>query len=281
MYRHVVLLLVTAAPAALATGRPVLPVPDGLACNHGIDATPRPDRMPEGLVRAISMIESGRLAASGGSVRPWPWTINVGGTGYFYQTKQQAVAAVRVLQDSGIRSIDVGCMQINLMYHPHAFATLDDAFEPSENVAYAVRFLSTLFHQTGSWPQAAAAYHSQTPQIGLDYQKRVMALYPMRQPVPSSRPVEVAEAGAEAGAELADNPTPEFLRLQRQSQEDHARLQLEHGRPVPAVSPAPARFRAARASRRSARTAASASLSGRAELLRLAGTGWLDGASEN
>ena len=46
------------------------------------------------------------------------------------QTRQQAVAAVQALQARGVRSIDVGCLQVNLMYHPIAFASLDDAFDP-------------------------------------------------------------------------------------------------------------------------------------------------------
>ena len=70
--------------------------------------------------------------------------------------------------------MDVGCTQINLMYHPNAFASLDDAFDPERNAAYAARFLTDLFHQAGSWPHAAAAYHSQTPELGTDYQRKVL-----------------------------------------------------------------------------------------------------------
>ena len=32
-------------------------------------------------------------------------------------------------------------MQINLMHHPDAFASLDEAFEPGRNVAYGAKFL--------------------------------------------------------------------------------------------------------------------------------------------
>ena len=70
-------------------------------------------------------------------VHPWPWTINAEGQGLFYDTKAQAVAAVRALQARGVRSIDVGCMQVNLMHHPDAFPTLEQAFDPQTNAAYA------------------------------------------------------------------------------------------------------------------------------------------------
>ena len=82
---------------------------------------------------------------------------------------------MRALQAQGVRSIDVGCMQVNLMHHPNAFASLDEAFDPPSNALYAARFLNTLYGASGSWLQATAAYHSETPAIGADYQRRVMA----------------------------------------------------------------------------------------------------------
>ncbi len=35
-------------------------------------------------------------------------------------------------------------MQVNLGYHPEAFASLEAAFDPRRNVAYATRFLLEL-----------------------------------------------------------------------------------------------------------------------------------------
>ena len=75
---------------------------------------------------------------------PWPWTVNAEGQGAFYDTKAEAVAAVRAMQARGVRSIDVGCGQINLMHHPDAFASLEQAFDPQANAAYAARFLKEL-----------------------------------------------------------------------------------------------------------------------------------------
>ena len=98
-------------------------------------------------------------------MQPWPWTINAEGTGRFFESKAEAIAAVEALQARGVRSIDVGCMQVNLMHHPHAFASLDEAFDPQANAAYGARFLSALHHDLGAWPAATAAYHSQTEKL--------------------------------------------------------------------------------------------------------------------
>ena len=202
---------------------------------------------------------------------PWPWTINVYGNGYFYPTKTEAMAAVLVLQAAGIQSIDVGCMQINLMYHPQAFASLDEAFDPSANVAYAAGFLTRLFRQTGSWPQAAAAYHSQTSEIGAEYEKRVMALYPMKE-TQAAKPVEAGEAVTVPG------PTPEMLRLQRESQQDQDRLRAMFGGPA-ANAPASRPARPARVAKQA--TAAVKVATGARKLLQLVDRSWLIGASTN
>ena len=104
--------------------------------------------------------------------------MNAEGQGFFYDTKAEAVAAVRGMQARGVRSIDVGCMQVNLMHHPDAFASLDVAFDPQANAAYAARFLKELYAQTGDWTKAAALYHSATPDLGADYQRKVLAVWP-------------------------------------------------------------------------------------------------------
>lgn len=164
-------LLVLLAPTAAIASPPPSPA---LLCDTAIVGTERSLRLPPRLMGAIAEVESGRPDASG-TVRPWPWTINAEGRGQFFASKQQAMDAVRSLQAQGVRSIDVGCMQVNLMHHPNAFASLDQAFDPNTNAQYAGRFLNTLYGMSNSWLQATAAYHSQTPAIGEEYKQRVMA----------------------------------------------------------------------------------------------------------
>ena len=146
----------------------------GILCQNATAAAETGTGVPDQLLGAISRVETGRYDAAAGGVRAWPWTINAQGVGHFYDTKEAAVAAARAFQAQGIRSIDVGCMQINLMFHPDGFASLEQAFDPAANALFAAHFLTDLFHQTGSWPHAAAAYHSQTPDLGIDYQRKVL-----------------------------------------------------------------------------------------------------------
>ncbi len=145
-------------------------------CRSAIAAAERLSGIPDRLMQAIGIVESGRSDERGG-VSAWPWTINVEGAGYSFNTKQEAIEAVNAHRARGARSIDVGCMQVNLIHHGDAFASLEQAFDPGANARYAADFLQRLLAQTGSWPRAAAGYHSMTPDIGADYARKVLAVW--------------------------------------------------------------------------------------------------------
>ncbi|MCW3476094.1 transglycosylase SLT domain-containing protein [Limobrevibacterium gyesilva] len=148
-----------------------------MQCRVAIRNAERAAGIPTQLMAAIARVESGRPDAQG-VIHPWPWTINVEGDGYSYASKTEAIAAVRAFQQRGARSIDVGCMQVNLMYHPNAFASLDEAFDPVANAVYAARFLGQLYSQSRDWARATASYHSATPERGEIYQRKVAAVLP-------------------------------------------------------------------------------------------------------
>ena len=175
-----VFLLAAAAHAESGRGAEpaaILPSADA-SCHPAIEAAERALRIPDHLLVAMGHVESGRRDPETRTWISWPWTVNVEGQGTFYETKKAAIAAVRQLQARGVRSIDVGCMQVNLMHHPAAFATLDTAFDPQANARYASQFLRALFQQSGDWAKAAAFYHSQTPTLAIDYARRVVAFLP-------------------------------------------------------------------------------------------------------
>ncbi len=165
-------------------------------CLEAVAAAERTQGTPARLLGAISRVESGRVDPSTGSVRPWPWTINAEGQGRVFAVKADAIAAVQALEARGVRSVDVGCMQVNLMYHPDAFRSLEEAFNPPTNAKYAARFLTALHRELGTWDRAAAAYHSQTGELGTGYASKVMAVWGRPMPVGSPPAAERPAGGA-------------------------------------------------------------------------------------
>jgi hypothetical protein len=130
--------------------------------------------MPPHLLSGIARVESGRRDPLTGRLHPWPWSINAEGKDSIFETKADAVAFARQLQARGVRSFDTGCLQVNLMFHPNAFRSLEDAFDPLANARYAVRFLTELHDRTGSWETASAQYHSANPELGTPYRGKVV-----------------------------------------------------------------------------------------------------------
>jgi hypothetical protein len=156
-------------------GRQAAATDPAMLCETAVTTAEYVNRLPPRLLAAISLTESGRVEPATGRVRPWPWTINAEGVGQFFDTRQEAITTVKALQAQGVQSIDVGCLQVNLMYHPDAFPSLEDAFEPRTNANYAARFLNALYAVSKNWAVAIAAYHSETPALGDAYRALVMA----------------------------------------------------------------------------------------------------------
>jgi hypothetical protein len=167
-----------AAPAVPARSQPTITPgtnTDGAICRPALIAAETRHGIPAGLLQAIGMVESGRRDPLTGKAEPWPWTVNADGEPHVFDTKQQAVDWVRKAQVRGVQSIDVGCAQVNLMYHPTAFASVEQAFDPASNTDYAARFLRELWETSASrnWMTAAGQYHSQTPELADAYREQV------------------------------------------------------------------------------------------------------------
>ena len=163
--------------ACLLAGAPVARAGDEALCEGEIRAVEARERLPAGLLRALAVSEAGRRDPGTGAVAPWPWTVDHAGDGRYFATAAEAIAWVEELRRAGRRNIDVGCVQVNLMHHPAAFADLRQALDPAANVAYGARLLAALRRAAGSWERAVELYHSATPGLGGPYRARVYAAW--------------------------------------------------------------------------------------------------------
>lgn len=150
-----------------------LPDPAQL-CDRAANRAARTAGVPLDILLAVARVETGRDLGRG--LQPWPWTVNVGGDGTFYDDAGLALAqAVQVLE-AGTENFDVGCFQLNYRWHGGAFPSLEAMFDPDTNALYAANFLLTLYQSTGSWAQAIGQYHSQTGELAETYLSKVDAL---------------------------------------------------------------------------------------------------------
>jgi hypothetical protein len=183
-------------------------------CTQHFPEAEQKNGIPTNLLAAIATTESGRWHDGLGMAVPWPWTINVDGKGYYFNSKAEAIAHVQEFQRQGHESIDVGCMQVNLKHHPHAFANLEQAFDPAANVDYAATFLHDNYAELGDWIKATAAYHSRTPVYGNQYLgeierswSRIVAKVTTARANMGIQPTPVTTASTAAGSAQPSAPT--------------------------------------------------------------------------
>jgi hypothetical protein len=161
--------------ACLATGvSPALARTAGdvaLQCDVAAEQAARSTGVPAAVLMAIARVETGRTV--GGVLAPWPWTVNEGGDGAWFDTADQALSHVKDAMASGGTNIDIGCFQVNLRWHGGAFSSLDDMFDPFRNALYAAQFLQNLFAEFGTWDGAVGAYHSRKSDAAYGYLKKV------------------------------------------------------------------------------------------------------------
>lgn len=177
---------------------------DHQICDLAAARAAKNSNVPLEILMSISRVETGRKTAD--KLQPWPWAINQGGQGYWFDDAAQAIDFAKNLLAKGEDNFDVGCFQINLHWHGSNFASIEDMFDPDTNANYAAQFLTELVKSEGGWPQAVAAYHSRSPDEAQAYLVKVeTALNEVRAAGPVSLPSNDLIASAEAYAPRMNN----------------------------------------------------------------------------
>jgi len=154
-------------------------------CDDAARTAARNSDTPINVLLAITRVETGRGA--GRDLRPWPWTINQAGSGYWFDTATEAAAAAETALRENTGNLDIGCFQLNHRWHGMHFASLDLMFDPLTNASYAAGFLSDLYREMGNWPAAIAAYHSRSEAPAATYLAKIETVMADLGPIPATR----------------------------------------------------------------------------------------------
>ncbi|MCX7646884.1 MAG: transglycosylase SLT domain-containing protein [Rhodobacteraceae bacterium] len=202
-----ILLAVLALPAPARAERSALGTDPSALCDAAAAQAARETGVPLAVLRAISLTETGRRRD--GRFRPWPWTVNMEGTGKWFDSEEEARAYVARHHARGARSFDVGCFQLNFRWHGHGFRSIEEMFQPLANARYAARFLADLRTETGSWSRAAGAYHSRTPRHAERYRARFDRILAQLEGAPPPEPApELLLAAGETAGEVPAEAAP-------------------------------------------------------------------------
>ncbi|MBQ7674282.1 MAG: transglycosylase SLT domain-containing protein [Alphaproteobacteria bacterium] len=176
-------------------------------CEYEIVQAERKYGIPRKLLMAIGTVESGRVTGNSRRKRPYPWTICANGKSYFLSTKSAAIATVKRLMARGIRNIDVGCMQVNLMHHSHAFRNLEEAFTPKYNVSYASKFFMQLKNEYKTWTNAVGYYHSKAAKHYKPYCSLVFNEWKKSANLPVNTSLKVQQASSNVKSKISFLPS--------------------------------------------------------------------------
>jgi len=116
-------------------------------------------QIPSSVLYGVALAESGKNIKSG-RYKPWPWTLNVAGMPRRYPTRKAAYQGLQHYLSHGIKSIDIGFMQVNWRYHKKKLGTPWQALEPFHNIRAAAGILKGEYQKTGVWKTAIGRYHS-------------------------------------------------------------------------------------------------------------------------
>ncbi|RUS67760.1 hypothetical protein CUZ56_00237 [Saezia sanguinis] len=115
--------------------------------------------IPATVLYAIALQESGR--SINGKHRPWPWTLNISGQGYYFDTQEAACTRLTAaLKTTSAKRIDVGLGQINVGYHSHRVGKPCDLLDPYVNLTLAGQILTEQHRPGQDWLITMGKYHS-------------------------------------------------------------------------------------------------------------------------
>jgi hypothetical protein len=116
--------------------------------------------IPSAILYAIALTESATQIHSRKKYRPWPWTLNVAGQGYFFDTRIEVWQALTNWIRKGRRSIDIGLMQVNWRFHREKLGTPWQALDPYHNLRVGAAILQECYQARQDWWESVGCYHS-------------------------------------------------------------------------------------------------------------------------
>jgi hypothetical protein len=142
----------------------------------GYASVARAHGVPADIFYAIALTESGKIVDRFRTRRPWPWTLNVGGKGYFYASREDAHRALQGFLAQGKRSIDIGLMQVNWRWHQDKLGDPWQALDPDHNLQVGARILASCYREGRDRWDAVGCYHApNNPSYASRYRKNVAA----------------------------------------------------------------------------------------------------------
>lgn len=116
-------------------------------------------QVPVNILFGVALNES-MAPTTDNRIFPWPWSANVEGKSYRFNTREELYQFAKELISTGTTSIDLCASQINWKWNGHRFKSLADAVDPATCLETSAVILKSLYQDTNDWIEAAGLYHN-------------------------------------------------------------------------------------------------------------------------
>ncbi|WP_323947474.1 lysozyme family protein [Aeromonas hydrophila] len=151
MLKKLTIILMAISQPVLSSGEIVIP--------KGYHVFAEQYKVPVKLLYAVAMNESLHPTSHKRAI-PWPWTANVDGKSYRFNSREELYNFSNELISTGKRSIDICASQINWYWNHKRFKNLYEATDPAICLETSAKILSENHAKTNNWIMAAAIYHN-------------------------------------------------------------------------------------------------------------------------
>jgi len=122
----------------------------------GYEAVAKEFEVPGEILYSVALQES----EGPGIGRPWPWSANVQGRGYYFESREDLYRFLGSLMERGYKHFDIGLGQVNWHWNGRRFGSLWEATDPYANLRVAASILREHYRETRSWAWAVGRYHA-------------------------------------------------------------------------------------------------------------------------
>lgn len=151
MLKKLTIILMAISQPVFSSGEIVIP--------RGYHVFAEQYQVPVKLLYAVAMNESLHPTSHKRAI-PWPWTANVDGKSYRFNSREELYNFSNELISTGKRSIDICASQINWYWNHKRFKNLYEATDPAICLETSAKILSENHAKTNNWIMAAAIYHN-------------------------------------------------------------------------------------------------------------------------
>jgi soluble lytic murein transglycosylase-like protein len=129
------------------------------------------------ILYAVALVESARI--NDRLAAPWPWALNRQGRPIIPSSRLEARGILNEALSKGIRSIDVGLMQVNVRWNGHRVHRPDDLLDPETNIRVGADVLTEAMDSApGDLALGIGRYHTgwRNDADAYRYGQRVLAI---------------------------------------------------------------------------------------------------------